>query len=176
MVNNQLAAAAADQLPVTATIVVEGLNSRGDIAGLTTGTITTQSSFRGSVSDSDGNTNSASFLSSDFLSINASIYVDQSDIRKTARIYTLVLFENSYFMKNSNGNFLAWDGSLDSLVASETDRPLADIETFSVISGLMGIVGDFEVTIAYSTDDGVFRYSQSPISFVVTQQCPEFPQ
>ena len=169
VIDNALTSQASDHFPVTATIVVEGQNSRGDIAGLTTGSDPTQSTFRGSVSDSDGNTTTESFSSSDILSINASIYVDPADIGKVASIYTLVAYAGSYYMKNSNGDYLPWDGSLDTLLASQSGKILTKIESLSVASGLIGATGSFQVFIAYSTDAGVFHYNQLPISFSVTQ-------
>ena len=169
VVNNALTAEASDHMPLTATIVVEGQNSRGDIAGLTTGSVPTRSTFRGSVSDSDGNSTTTSFLSSDVLSINASIYVDPVDIGKAANIYTLVNYQGSFYMKNSDGEYVPWDGSLDTLLASRSGGILTSIESLSVVSGLNGVVGNFEVFIAYSVEEGVFHYSQLPINFTVTQ-------
>ena len=169
VVNNALSVQASDHLPLTATIVVEGRNSRGDIPGLTTGSVSTRSTFRGSVSNSDCNGSTTSFLSSDVLSINASIYVDPVDIGKAANIYMLVNYQGSFYMKNSNGEYEPWDGSLDTLLASRSGGILTAIESLSVASGLNGVVGDFEVFIAYSVEDGVFHYSQQPISFTVTQ-------
>lgn len=156
-----------DHMPLTATVVIEGDKSFGDLAALSTSSDITQSSFRGAVSKSSGNSDSTQFSTVDKLSINTTIYVDKDDVGSNAELFTIVIFDGNYYMKNSLGAFLAWDGTADNLVASEVNHVLNATEAVAVISGLSGFAGDFQILIAYSTGSGVYVYNQEPIHFQV---------
>jgi len=108
-------------------------------------------------------TSNYKFNTNENIDLLANIQVRSHDISKNANIYIVALYQGSFYIKDSNGNWLPWNGNIGNLVINY-ERILQSTENISIVNGLTGIEGKFEIFIGYKTQEICNPvYNHSPI-------------
>jgi len=142
------------------------LSSNADIAGASSNGALTRATFSGSIVNTAVGNNDESFAESEVLAIAATIEVDPVDVGRRGNIYAVVVYEGEYYTVTRNGTFRPWNG--DPALLSALDMPtLGSIQNISIAERLTQLSGEFDIYIAYDTNDGVLRYNSIPIRFSV---------
>lgn len=101
------------------------------------------------------------------LDISISILLDSEQNGKSVQLYTVVSYNNLWFMKSTNGNWLAWDLNPKSLVPSRAALKTFGVETVNVQKQLTGLLGNFVVYVGYQVDNDLY-YNATPFRFTVS--------
>lgn len=109
---------------------------------------------------------SDSLSSGDNISLNQSITVDPQDIGDAGELFVVILFNGQPYLRNSNGNFKAWNGNVNSLEPLAEKLSLSTTQLISVVENLKGLKGNFAIYSGYSTSNRLV-YSKSPFRFSV---------
>ena len=158
---------ASDHFPLIASIVVEGENSKGNIAGVSTAIQGTEASFRLAISDGSGNSNGFEYGVSDNLTVKATVYIDPTDIGLQGQFYVIASYNGVFYTRNIAGGFFIWDGFIETLKVSTAPVQLSAIESLALVSGLQNLPGLFNFYVAYSTFDEKLNYNKFPLSIEV---------
>ncbi|MET0064711.1 MAG: right-handed parallel beta-helix repeat-containing protein [Candidatus Thiodiazotropha sp.] len=106
----------------------------------------------------------ARFVGADRVNLSAIIQPDEADIGQSADIFVVAFYNGNRFMKDENGNWVAWT---DALQAAET-RTLKAEEYVSIVSGLTGLIGEFDIFVGYRNAQRNIVYNQTSMHFEVT--------
>lgn len=71
-----------------------------------------------------------------------------------------------FMMRNDDGTFVQWSGSLAELVPYRKQTTLAADTEVDLYTGKLGIGGEFQLFLGYRGGDGLLRYS--PRGFVLS--------
>lgn len=105
---------------------------------------------------------------SDTVQIVASIRPESLQIGKLADIFLLVAQDDAFIMVSSTGELIPWGGDIESLVPMLSNVTLTESLEFTIFSGVVGMVGEFPMYLAYrEVGSSDFTYTSNPglISF-----------
>jgi hypothetical protein len=123
-------------------------------------------------SGADQTLTGGSFAATDSVDVTATINVDPNDVGQDGSILIVAGLKQGadapvmWYMKDSTGAWLPWDGNPGGLLANDGPRALAASESVSVATGLTGLTGDFQVFVGYEVGSNII-YSSTPITFTV---------
>ena len=109
---------------------------------------------------------SGSLSAQDSISLNQSITVDPQDIGEAGGLFVVILFNGQPYLRNSNGNFKAWNGNVNDLEPLAEKLSLSATQLISVVENLIGLKGNFAIYSGYSSNNRLV-YSKSPFRFSV---------
>lgn len=151
-------------LPIQASNIPEALATW--IAGAASDGQATQAAFAIGVTADAGQRFGTAFESWQTLDILSDIRIAPEHIGKSASLYLVALFNNSWYMKNSQGQWGIWDLNINSLVPAGINQSLEALTGVTVQKQLSNLPGNFSVWVGYKVD-GVIYYSAQPFSFTV---------
>ncbi|PCJ25199.1 MAG: hypothetical protein COA96_07810 [SAR86 cluster bacterium] len=143
------------------------LTLNSEIAGTTSDKSATSAIFSGSIISGNTSSSDGIFGANEILSISAQIQLDPDDLGKSGNIYCVIVLNGQLYALNSNGAYQFWNENLDSLPAMSSKSILGSVETVSIIEQFSQTPGNFNIYIAYDTNDSVLRYNSEPIQFSV---------
>ncbi|MET0051885.1 MAG: hypothetical protein ABW095_12500 [Candidatus Thiodiazotropha sp.] len=106
----------------------------------------------------------ARFVGTDRVNLSAIIQPDEADIGHSAAIFVVAFYNGNRFMKNESGQWVLWT---EALQPAET-RTLGSEEYISILSGLTGLIGEFDIFVGYRNVDRDIIYNLTPMHFEVT--------
>ena len=137
------------------------------------GTPTTAKFYAGATTD-DGASYKVSFSADSLLDVLAEIRVEPGHVNSSGNLYLILLLDGQFFMRIEAGDFVEWDGALESLQATTVAKTLQFNELLTVVQdtafGPLGLGGSaIEVYLAYDTvtAPGELYFSGTPLSFVI---------
>ena len=105
---------------------------------------TTAQFYAGNTFDG-GTTFATTFAADQAITILAEIRVEENHVNSVGNIYLVVVLGEQMYIRIESGEFVLWDGSLETLVAAFPGKTLQTIEAFSVIEdvpfGAVGLAG-----------------------------------
>ncbi len=126
--------------------------------------------FAGATADA-GASYDSTFDPSQLLHITVEIQPEAQHVGSTARLYVVAQSGQQLYMQVSSGEFIAWDGLLETLTPRVSDITLATTETLTVLDNtplaLLGVQNTaIEFYFAYSTsaNEGEIYYSANPLT------------
>jgi len=117
-------------------------------------------------------------LPTESLRIVGLVRPEAAQIGQQADIYLVVKIGAVFMMRNDDGTFVQWSGSLAELVPYRKQTTLAADTEVDLYTGKLGIGGEFQLFLGYRGGNGLLRYS--PRGFVLsssanpTNQAPWF--
>ena len=130
-----------------------------------------QASFSLGLTRDNGITYRTDARASDPVRIVANIYPASAQIGKLADVYLLIAQTNAFIMVSSTGELISWDGTLEGLAPMLTSVSLEEDLEFTIFSGVAGVVGEFQMFLAYrEVDSSDFTYASSPGSISLTNE------
>lgn len=140
-------------------------------SGVTSANQTSLASFAGGVTADAGQSLATSFVATQALDVLVDVRPAAEHVGKTASFYTVARFNEQWFMKNTQGQWLSWNQQLSGLVSSSAPRTLKALENIEVVTQLSGLPGKFEVFVGYQVDKDI-HYNPKPFSFSVALANP----
>ncbi len=137
------------------------------------GNPTTAQFYAGNTFDG-GTTFATTFAADQAITILAEIRVEENHVNSVGNIYLVVVLGEQMYIRIESGEFVLWDGSLETLVAAFPGKTLQTIEAFSVIEdvpfGAVGLAGaTLFIYLAYdsmATAGGLY-YSGTPLKLKI---------
>ena len=102
------------------------------------------------------------------VSIKAIIRPESEDIGQPANIVLVDFQPPSLTMRNSDGNFVSWDGKLGNLVPYLEEITLEDEFEVEVFSGQLGTTGGHRIFVGFSVDDALY-FTPSALRFDIEE-------
>ena len=109
------------------------------------------------------------YLESDVLSVNALLNVDSNDVGSVGEVFCVVFYNGSGYAMTLAGTYTPWDGLIENLPYARSSLLNAE-ENISVIEGLTGMTGEFEIYLAYENVEGEMIYTASPVVFRIQSE------
>ena len=134
---------------------------------------TTAQFYAGNTFDG-GTTFATTFAADQAITILAEIRVEENHVNSVGNIYLVVVLGEQMYIRIESGEFVLWDGSLETLVAAFPGKTLQTIEAFSVIEdvpfGAVGLAGaTLFIYLAYDSvaTAGDLYYSGTPLGLEI---------
>lgn len=132
--------------------------------------------YAGNTAD-DGATFATSFAADQAITILAEIHVEPGHVNSVGNIYVVVVLGELMYIRIASGEFVLWDGALETLAAAFPGKTLQTIEAFAVLEnvafGAAGVAGaSIAFYLAYDTvaSPGELYYSGTPLGLVIAAQ------
>lgn len=103
------------------------------------------------------------------ISITSIIRPEADDIGRPADIIVVNFRPPVLSMRNSDGNFVSWNGSLRTLVPSVEDVTLEAETPVEVFTGQLGATGDHRIFVGFMVDD-VLYFTPSALRFDIEEE------
>ena len=103
------------------------------------------------------------------ISISTIIRPEAGDIGKTADIIIVDFRPPIPFMRNTEGNFVTWNGSLRTLVPSMEGVTLEAETEVEVFSGQLGVAGDHRIFVGFLVGD-VLYFTPAALRFEIEEE------
>ncbi len=135
--------------------------------------------FFGGVTRDNGVSFSASIQSHEAINVLAQIQAESNQLGSATDIYVIAELNGQFFMRTSDGNYLAWDLQIDSLQAAQSTQTLAAIESISILNQVR--FGEFDLAgeqlnfyLAYATESapGELYFARTPLSISISDYDP----
>lgn len=115
----------------------------------------------------------SSFSTSEQIVVNGELTYEAGDVGKAASVFVVIKFTSTsgtaqWLMENGDGDFFAWDQNVESLVSMYSSNSIGTSIAGKLFGGTLE-AGRYEVFIGYTAQGGALIYSETPMSFVVTQ-------
>ena len=140
------------------------------------GQATTAQFYAGNTFD-DGATFATTFAADQAITILAEIRVEENHVNSVGNIYLVVVLGEQMYIRVESGEFVLWDGSLETLAAAFPGKTLQAIEAFSVLEdvpfGAVGLAGaSLSIYLAYDSvaTAGELYYSGTPLSLEIAAE------
>lgn len=104
------------------------------------------------------------FTSSESINLSAIIHPATSDIGHNAQIYVVAFYNGTRYYKSSTGSWIPWTGPLH----HADTRGLSEEVYIPIISGLSGLVGEFDIFVGYRNANSDIVYNSFSLHFEVT--------
>lgn len=122
----------------------------------------------------EDNLRDSAFLGQD-ISISTIIRPEEEDIGQAADIIIVDYIPGAFLrMRNSDGNFVVWNGSLRTLVPSAEGITLEAETQVEVFSGQLGATGNHRIFVGFLVDDVLF-FTPSALRFDIEEPLPDEP-
>jgi hypothetical protein len=105
--------------------------------------------------------------STESIAISAEIAPAPDHIGQVGNLYVVVSVGGSTFVQRQDGSFVSWDGEIRSLEAAKDRVALKPSMIIDIFKGKLGILGQFQFFVGYSTASGELIYSPSPIQITI---------
>ncbi|MCH7671300.1 MAG: hypothetical protein IIB72_03960, partial [Proteobacteria bacterium] len=142
----------------------------------------TTAKFYAGASIDGGASYKGSFSADSLLDVLAEIQVEPGHVNSTGNLYLILLLDGQFFMRIEAGDFVEWDGALESLQATAVAKTLQFSEPLTVVQdiafGPLGLGGSaIDVYLAYATDTapGELYFSGTPLSFAIDTAVVDLP-
>ncbi len=159
-------------LQLTATTATAQLPELGLPSALS-GMPTTAKFYAGATSD-DGASYKANFSADSLLDVLTEIRVEPDHVNTIGSLYLVLLLDGQFFMRVEAGDYVEWDGTLESLQATAVAKTLQASEPLAVVQdtafGPLGLGGSaIDIYLAYATvaAPGDLYFSGKPLSFAI---------
>ncbi|MDM8566484.1 Calx-beta domain-containing protein [Candidatus Halobeggiatoa sp. HSG11] len=93
------------------------------------------------------------------VTIKSNLLIDVKHIGKQADILVVALHEGKFYMLNSEGKPVIWDGNISSLIAFQKPENLAPVESIEIWNNPLDITGSVKVYVGYRLANGKIVYS-----------------
>jgi hypothetical protein len=103
------------------------------------------------------------------ISISTIIRPEAEDIGQTADIIIVDFRPPIPFMRNTDGNFVTWNGSLRTLVPSEEGITLEAETEVEVFTGRLGVTGDHRIFIGFLVGDALY-FTPAALRFDIEEE------
>ena len=104
----------------------------------------------------------------DSIRIIGSIQPEVVQLNQTADLYVVANLNGNFFMRNSSGAFVPWNGQVPSLVPFRTGVTLTNNTAVDFLTGKIPIVGTFSLFLGYKAADGVLTYTPAPHQITIS--------
>ncbi len=159
------------------TVTDSNLPVLGAIRNAAGGTSLANALISGGASADGGATYASTFAANQPIDVLARLIPDPLHVGQAGRVYVLArLSDGRQFMKDGNGQFVSFPGTLASLVPMRTGT-LSPTESVTVASGLRGAVSGLagqtiSVYVGYALDSAPQQiwYGSNPIRFTISAQ------
>jgi len=136
--------------------------------------VPTSAVFYGGASADEGISYGLNFSPDQVIDVQLKVQVEASHVETTGSLFLVAEVDKQLFMRDDNGTYLTWDGTLDSLLPTATNILLSDSETVTVADKValtsIGVVdAQVYIYLAYSTDasPGELYYTGTPLRFLI---------
>ncbi len=111
------------------------------------------------------------FNSTDNLNVLVDMSVAPEHIGKQGWFYTMVRYNDRWYMKNAQGQWQPGDYQLASLVSFSGPSTLKELESLTIAEQLTGLTGTFDVYVGYraTSTDSALHYNARKVSFIVSR-------
>ncbi|HEY0961961.1 MAG TPA: hypothetical protein VGE69_06350 [Pseudomonadales bacterium] len=96
------------------------------------------------------------------------VYPQGTDLNASADLFVVAGTPQGFYMRNTSGAFVRWDGTVSTLVPAYENLQLRDNLHVPVYSGRLPFTGQFQLYLGYMRDGGPLVYTAQPTSLVVT--------
>lgn len=115
----------------------------------------------------------SSFSTSEQIAVNGELNFETADIGKAASVFVVIKYTSTtgveqWLMENGDGDFFAWDQDVNTLIAIYSSNSIGSSIAGELFSDTLD-AGRYEVFIGYTAQGGALIYSETPMTFVVTQ-------
>ncbi len=97
------------------------------------------------------------------VTIKSNLLIDVKHIGKQADILVVAIHESKFYMLNSDGKPVIWNGNLDDLIAFQKPEKLAPVEAINIWDAPLDITGSVIVYVGYRLADGKIVYSPEDV-------------
>ena len=136
-------------------------------SGVTSYNQPSQATFLVGITADSGNSFGTNFYGAQKIDVLADVRIAPEDVGKQGVFYLVAHYNDNWFMKNQDGQWLTWDVGLNSLVANTQPRSLQATESLVIAQQLSGLPGQFQIFVGYKAGS-VLHYNAQPFTFFVT--------
>lgn len=116
---------------------------------------------------------SSSFSTSEQIVVNGELTFEAADVGKAASVFVVIKYTSTsgveqWLMENGDGDFFAWDQNVASLVSIYSSNNIGSSISGELFSGTLD-AGSYEVFVGYTAQGGSLIFSETPMTFVITQ-------
>ncbi|MDM8567536.1 hypothetical protein QUF74_18045, partial [Candidatus Halobeggiatoa sp. HSG11] len=97
------------------------------------------------------------------VTIKSNLLIDVKHIGKQADILVVALHKGKFYMLNSEGKPVIWDGNISSLIAFQKPENLAPVEAIEIWNNPLDITGSVIVYVGYRLKNGQIVYSPEDV-------------
>ncbi|MDM8566628.1 fibronectin type III domain-containing protein [Candidatus Halobeggiatoa sp. HSG11] len=97
------------------------------------------------------------------VTIKSNLLIDVKHIGKQADILVVALHEGKFYMLNSEGKPVIWNGNISSLIAFQKPENLAPVESIEIWNNPLDIAGSVTVYVGYRLKNGKIVYSPNDV-------------
>lgn len=106
---------------------------------------------------------------SDTLGLDGFIYPQPADLDVNADIYVVIASPAGWFMRDTAGNQLLWNGQISTLMPAYENRLLRERVPVSLYAGTLTIPGSYQLYIGYKrSNGGPLVYADVPATLTIT--------
>lgn len=129
---------------------------------------TTSARFGLGLSLDNGISYVTSATTADSIRIIGSIQPEAVQLNQLADLYVVANLNGNFFMRNSSGGFVPWNGQVPSLVPFRTGVTLTTNTAVDFLTGKIPLVGTFSLFLGYKSADGVLTYTPAPHQITIS--------
>lgn len=133
--------------------------------------VDSNASFRLGMTKDSGATFVDTARLSDTVQIRGEITPEEGNIGQPADIFVVDrLGPTSFRMRNQDGVWVTWNGSVSALVPFREDVVLGANVPVEMFSGTLGTAGVHRLFLGYMAPDGILRYHVNALTLTITEQ------
>ncbi|HHB93226.1 MAG TPA: hypothetical protein ENK59_08460 [Thioploca sp.] len=102
------------------------------------------------------------------VTIKSNLLVDIRHIGKQADILVVAIYESKFYMLNSDGKPISWNGNLDELIAFQNTR-LRTVQQLDIWNAPLDIVGSVKVYVGYRLENEIVYSPENVIEISFTE-------
>ncbi len=134
----------------------------------------TNATFKPSIKTQNGvQSNGTTLSQNDDITLNMNFQADRAHLGQNADLLTVATFTSTtkqqmMYMRNEKGNWQNWDGSFNTLTASEVQQPLRNEYNLTVYQGRLP-KGKYQISAGYRLQDATIVFNEEAMDFSVEE-------
>ncbi|MEX2332901.1 MAG: hypothetical protein WD600_01500, partial [Pseudohongiella sp.] len=134
---------------------------------------TSSATIKAGATSNGGASYTNSFSTSDQIVVSGELFPEASDVGKAIDVFVVIKYTSAagvdqWLMENGDGDFFVWDQNIESLISFYSSANSSASIAGQLFSGTLD-AGNYEIFIGYAAQGGSLIYSETPMTFVVTQ-------
>lgn len=135
----------------------------------------TTATFTIGLSKDGGTSFTTTAATSDSIRLIGTVKPEAAQVGETADIFVVANYNGQFFMRNSNGAFVPWNGQVATIVPFLTGRTLTASYEVDFLTGKIPYAGNFALFLGYKAANNVLTYTASPAQITMTAPVVEPP-
>lgn len=150
-------------------LFTQGISAQTSLDGKRAAASTaTTARFTLGLSKDGGTTFTSTAVTSDNIRLIGTVRPEAAQVGQTADIFVVANYNGQFFMRNSSGAFVPWNGQVASIVPYLTGRTLTANYEVDFLTGKIPYAGNFALFLGYKAADNVLTYTAAPAQITMT--------